>query len=295
MLQSYLNAKYKYALLFILLLVLFLLLLLYFAYIETRHNLKVVFLDVGQGDAIFVETPSGKQVLIDAGPDESVLYALEQQMPYLDKSLDLIMATHSDKDHIGGLPYVLKSYKAEYFYDPSLKNKKSRSAESLLNLLARDKNKNVKELSLKRGDVLDFQDGVKIIVYWPSARYPFSNSNSDSLAIKILYGNNSFFLDGDLPSYLEDILAMKDKRKLKSSVLKFAHHGSASSSSLLFLKTLSPEYAVVSAGKDNNYGHPSKAVLERAKDENIQVFDTRKNGWIYFESDGDLIHVKTER
>ena len=261
------------------------------------HVLKVVFLDVGQGDAILVETPNKHRILIDAGPSgPKLMRALSKELYFWQKDFDMALATHADKDHVAGFLDFLKVYKVDFVRTPyALDKKVAEFTDSLLLSLAKAKQKGAQELSLHRGSVIDFDDGVELIVYAPPESVPFHDTNSSSLTLKLVYGKTSFLLTGDLPDGMEKVLAMYDADKLRANVLKLGHHGSRNSSSLEFLATVRPEIVVVSAGLNNRYGHPHKKTMERVKSIGARVFRTDQQGNLRFISDGEQIVVTTEK
>ena len=265
-------------------------------YLQNRSVLKVAFLDIGQGDAIFIETPSKHKVLVDAGPNGArLLQELGAQMRFWDKYLDVIIATHADKDHIGGFIDLLKYYKVGAIYSPpDLQYKQSGVVEPLLLNIARQQNRGAKKLNLSRGSVIDFGDGVKIVVYFPKKNLPIEDSNASSIVLKVVYGDTSFLLTGDSPKNIERALSIIDKNKLKSDVLKLGHHGSRTSSSFEFLNFVHPKWAIISAGAHNKYGHPHKEVLNRLDKLSIKYLNTAKSGTIVFESDGQNLKVLSE-
>ncbi len=257
-----------------------------------NNSLKVVFLDVGQGDAIFIKSPSGHKILIDAGASGAeLLSALSRELYFWERDFDIVFATHADKDHIGGFIDFLKSYRVKYVAMPRLKSKGTELSESLLYNLAKQKNLGVKELYPKRGDIFDFGDSFKIYVYYPGSKLYFKDSNLNSLTLKLVYGKTNFLLSGDLPGEAEKVLALYDRGKLKSDVLKLGHHGSKTSSAWEFLKTVSPKFAVVSAAKNNNYGHPHGEIIKRVQDLGARILYTW-DGNLVFESDGESVFVK---
>ncbi len=259
---------------------------------RTNAKLKVVFLDVGQGDAIFIKSPSGHKILIDAGASGAeLLSALSRELYFWERDFDIVFATHADKDHIGGFIDFLKSYRVKFVAIPRLESKGTELSESLLYNLAKQKNLGVKELYPKRGEIFDFGDGFKIYIYYPSSKLHFKDSNLNSLTLKLAYGKTSFLLSGDLPYKAEKVLALYDREKLKSDVLKLGHHGSKTSSAWEFLKTVSPEFVLVSAARDNHYGHPHKEVIKKVQELGAKILYTWDGNQV-FESDGESIFVK---
>ena len=258
-------------------------------FIETRNGiLTVVFLDAGQGDAIFIEAPNGNQVLIDGGPNKSVLRQLSKVMPFYDRSIDIVIATHPDKDHIGGLPDVLQRYTVDFILESGVKNDTgtSRAFESAIL-----QNK-IKKIFAKRGMAITLGDDVFLNILFPDRDVSEVESNTASIVAQLVYKNTEFMFTGDSPKTIEEYLVFLDGEKLRSDVLKVGHHGSKTSSSESFVGYVSPEYAIISAGADNSYGHPHKEVVEILNQFGSAILNTKDNGAIVFKSDGENIVVK---
>ena len=258
-------------------------------FIETRNGiLTVVFLDAGQGDAIFIEAPNGNQVLIDGGPNKSVLRQLSKVMPFYDRSIDIVIATHPDKDHIGGLPDVLQRYTVDFILESGAKNDTgiSRAFESAIL-----QNK-IKRIFAKRGMAITLGDDVFLNILFPDRNVSEVESNTASIVAQLVYKNTEFMFTGDSPKTIEEYLVFLDGEKLRSDVLKVGHHGSKTSSSESFVGYVSPEYAIISAGADNSYGHPHKEVVEILNQFGSAILNTKDNGAIVFKSDGENIVVK---
>jgi competence protein ComEC len=254
---------------------------LLFFYLENNKSLKVVFFDVGQGDSIFIESPNGKQILIDGGPDNTVVSRLSKFMPFWDRSIDIVIATHGDSDHISGLPEVLKYYKVDLFID----NGKESDSEIYLILNNILKSKNIKRIKADSEQfiVLDKEREIYLDILHPSVEVGEVDTNDASVVSKLTYKGQSFLFTGDAGIYAENLMTQKYSRKyLKSNILKLGHHGSDTSSSLMWLKTINPDEVVISAGKDNRYGHPSDGILERLKALNIPFLETSKEGDIVY-------------
>lgn len=249
------------------------------------QNLTVAFLDVGQGDAIFIETPGGTQVLIDSGPDSSVVREVSEQMSFFDRSLDVILTTHPDKDHIGGFPAVLEHYTVSLALVPRV------TAETDIYTLFK------KMLSAERADIYEPLRG-KAIALGPNTTLTFLfpdrslvniDPNDASVIAKLTYGDTTFLLTGDAPDAVERYITILDKEMLDADVLKIGHHGSDTSTTLELLGYASPEYAVISAGADNRYGHPHTEVLAQLARFNVKTLGTYENGTIVFQSDGEEV------
>ena len=259
-------------------------------------RLTVTFLDVGQGDAIFIQTPSGKQLLIDGGPDPDALQReLGRVMPFWDRSLDLIVLTHPDADHLNGLVSVLERYKVSLVAETSVESESAQYA-SWRALAGRAETERVEAFA---GHELRTGDGVVISVLNPPADVPEWTPdlrNNSGVTLRVSYGGVSFLLPADIHRYTEEALVASGA-PLQATVLKAAHHGSATSSSQAFLNAVQPQLVVVSAGLDNKFGHPAPEVVERlmgAVGEG-NVFVTAEHGRVQFSTDGERLWRESER
>lgn len=250
--------------------------------------LCVVFLDVGQGDAIFIQSPEGKQLLIDGGRDQTVLRELGEVMKLSDRSIDFVMATHPDSDHITGLVDVLERYQVGHVIRTENKGD-SAIADSLERAIEAE---GVAVTYARRGQQLDLGGGVKLEILFPDIDPSKFESNTSSIVARLSYGDTSFLLTGDSPKSIEEYLVLLDGDYLKSDVLKAGHHGSRTSTSELFLEHVSPTYAVISAGKDNSYGHPHVEVTDLLFNNRVETFNTADHGRVVFWSDGKTVTPK---
>ena len=259
----------------------------FFIYKSNNHNnyLKVVFLDVGQGDSIYIEAPNGRQVLIDGGPDAKLLLSLAKVMPFADRSIDMLIATHPDSDHIGGFPILLDNYKVNSIIENGAIST-SAVYFSLEDKISKDK---VNKIIAHRGMhiILDDKKNIYMDILFPDRDITKLDSNEGSIVAKLVYGDNSFMFTGDAPIYSENLIEWNEKNNtLKSDVLKLGHHGSRTSSSILWLEKVNPEVTIISAGKDNRYGHPHQELLDRLSFLHIPFLSTYEVGNIIFKSDG---------
>ena len=257
------------------------------------HNkLTVSFLDIGQGDAILIKTPSGKKMLIDGGPNNLVLSKIEKEILYFDHDIDVMVETHPDADHITGLIPVLEKYNVhDILISPTESNTK----------IFNELDKHIKEEKAEThiatsGDVIDFHDGVMAYILYPPENYfPKKNDTNDaSVSIEIKYNNEIFLLTGDLPILREQKLITEGLSK-NITVYKAGHHGSKYSSGEELLTYIRPEYVVISAGKNNKYGHPDLETIERLQKYTKEIISTIDRGTISFITDGENIEVETEK
>lgn len=251
-------------------------------------TLTVAFLDVGQGDAIYIEAPNGNQILIDGGSNKSVLRELSKVMPFYDRTIDIVLATHPDKDHIGGLVDVLDRFEVETFIEPGVSSDTAVYA-SLVRHIEQNK---VESIIARRGQKIVLDDEVVFTILFPDRGVSGVGSNDASIVAQLVYGETEFLLTGDSPRKIEKYLVSVDGKNLKSDVLKAGHHGSKTSSSELFVGFVSPKYGIISAGRDNRYGHPHKEVLDVFEKFNIPLKNTAESGTIIFTSDGENIFVQ---
>jgi competence protein ComEC len=280
---------------FILFILGFLFLANFFAWIivfdlRSHKFLEVNFFDVGQGDAIFIETPTRHQILIDGGPSSKIIEKLAREIPFWDRSIDLIILTHPEKDHITGLLEILKRYKVDNILWTGIVRDIPEYKE-WLNLIGKEK-ANVK--IAKAGQKISCKNCQwKIEVFYPFESLEgmeFEDSNNTSIVSKLIFGDSSFLFTGDIYKDVEESLTLTSF-DLNSKILKVAHHGSKTSSSEKFLEKVLPEIAIISVG-ENDYGQPHKEVLETLKKYGIKVLRTDRGGDIKIISNGRSLDFK---
>lgn len=264
---------------------------IYIALFGVTENkiLKVAFLDVGQGDAIYIEAPNGNQLLIDGGPPSgATLRELGRVMPFWDRSLDVILVTHPDQDHIGGLPQVINRMQVDNFV--STENTSDTAVFKTLQKVAQQKIP--RHVLARKGEKIILDDGVEFEVLFPDRNTFGWETNTSSIVGRLTYGNKSFLLTGDSPQSVEKYLIGGSVGILWSTVLKLGHHGSRTSSSKEFLSAVNPEYAIISAGKSNTYGHPHKEVVDLLTKLKIPSMSTIDHGTIIFKTDGEFLEAR---
>ena len=261
--------------------------LIWYAVLREEHGgiLTVSFLDVGQGDAIFIEAPNGNQMLIDGGKNTRVLRELSSVMSFYDHSIDVVLATHPDQDHIGGLPSIFERFQIDYFIEPGV-DTRTGVYQELARVIDMEKSKNI----LARREMKIFlDDGAYVLVLFPDRDVSGMETNDASIVAKLVYGDTSFLFTGDSSQKIEKHLVSLDGKNLHSDVLKVGHHGSKTSTSELFLGFVSPEVSVISSGVKNPYGHPHAEIINRLLDFGSIVLRTDERGTIVVKSDGTTL------
>lgn len=259
-------------------------------------RLHVTFLDVGQGDAILIQTPNHQNILIDGGPDpQKINLGLSKKLSFWDRTIDLVISTQPQADHITGLVEVLQRYKVKQVLESGFPYD-SYIYQEWLNVI---KDKQIKHKITHAGQEIDLGNGTKLEMLNPPVKL-FQGTSHDvdnnGVVIKMRWGKVSFLFTADIRDEAEFEL-VSQRANLKSTVLKVAHHGSRTSTSTQFLAATDPEIAVISVGANNPFGHPDSEVVERLINrlgEN-KVYRTDKNGTIEFITDGERLWVKTER
>ncbi len=254
--------------------------------------LEVHFLNVGQGDATFIEAPGGTQVLIDGGPDTSVLRELGDVMGFFDREIDLVVATHPDMDHIGGLVDVLTRYDVKAILITDNKND-TPVAEAFLDAVSKE---GATILYARSGQILDLGSGASgsttLTILFPDRTVRDLESNTSSIVARLSYGSTDFMLTGDSPIAIEEYLVSLFGVGLESEVLKAGHHGSHTSTAATFVAAVDSEYAVVSSGKDNRYGHPHREVIEILTNAGAVIHNTAEQGRVTFVTDGQTVSLE---
>ena len=251
---------------------------------ETPKELTVTFIDVGQADSILIQTPGGRNILIDAGnaADFSVIKACLDAAGV--RRLDVVVATHPHEDHIGSMASVIKAFDIGKIYMP----KAVTTTKTYENLLLAIKEKGLKVTEAKGGISIETGDSLITAEILAPNSSEYDDMNNWSAVIKLSYGKTSFLFTGDAEDVSEREMLEKNY-DLKADVLKVGHHGSISSTTARFLSAVSPKYAVISVEKGNDYGHPAAAVMNRLKQAGIPVYRTDESGTIVCVSDGETI------
>ncbi|KKP85861.1 hypothetical protein A3B84_01180 [Candidatus Nomurabacteria bacterium RIFCSPHIGHO2_02_FULL_35_13] len=265
------NCK-KYLLFFLIFLLLLANIFIFYLDWQSSHrDLTFAMLDVGQGDALFIESPTGTQILIDGGPPRKILNQLSRVMSPFDRSIDAIFITNPDQDHIAGFLDVLKIYKVDKIFEPGTLTD-SKIYQNLKNEINKN---NIPDILAKKGMKLNIGGGAVIDILFPDRDVSSWTTNDGSIVARLSYGSTSVMLTGDSTTKTENIILKENSEtRLRSTILKVGHHGSRTSTSPEFVKAVSPRYALISDGKDNKYGHPHKETLDTLSLFGVEIFRT---------------------
>lgn len=254
---------------------------------DKKEMLEVHIIDVGQGDSILIQTPSNKKILVDSGDEDSERIIKSYLKKEKINSIDIVIATHPDSDHIGSLDYIVKKFKISNIYMTN----QSVNTSCYRNLIQACNDKNLTPNYLYKGDTITIDEHTEILVLSPS--YIQDDNNLNSIVFNLKYKNKSFLFTGDCEKSNEiDIINSFDLEDI--DFLKVAHHGSSSSSSPEFIKEISPDVAVISCGYKNQYGHPHQSTIDSLSSNNVTTYRTDINGDMIFYSDGNTIITKNK-
>jgi competence protein ComEC len=250
---------------------------------DLKENIKIIFLDVGQGDAALIQTGDRQNILIDGGPDKGIIYKLDQYIPFYARQIDLMVLTHPDPDHLNGLIEVARRYEVKNFVYNGVDDE-SVDYRQFLNDL--DLKNTVKKI-VWQGEKIDFQNGyLEFIFPFESVKgINFKDDNPGCLVFKLVVGEKKVLFTGDASQEVEKELLGKNI-DLSADILKVGHHGSKSSTSLNFLQKIKPTFSVISVGAENKYGHPNLRVLKNLESVKSQILRTDQLGDIIFEING---------
>jgi len=256
---------------------------------EKAGDLQVIFFDVGQGDSILIQTPSGHDILIDGGPDSSVLSKIGRQLAFYDHSIDLIVLSHAHSDHVAGLVDVLKRYDVNKVLYTGVDHS-SPDFIAWKNLI---EEKNIEMEIPIAGHVYQF-DNVSLEILFPfediSAK-EIKDLNDTSIVARLDYGQSCFLFTGDAPATIEEEL-LQHGSNLECDILKVGHHGSKYSSSLDFLRAIDSEQAVIQSGEGNTFNHPHRLILKRLGGLGMEILRNDEMGDVELQSDGTEIWLK---
>lgn len=256
-------------------------------YINTNNDLlKVHYLDVGQGDSIFIELPNNETMLIDAAES----YQSENIINYLKnlnyKKIDYVIGTHPHTDHIGGLKDIINTFEIGKIYMPKVVST-TKTYESLLMAI---KDKNLKINTAKAGTSIIDTDALKINILAPT-NSTYTELNNYSVVTKITYGSTKFLFMGDAEKLSENEI----KENVTADVIKIGHHGSNTSSSIDFIKKVNAKYGIISVGLNNKYNLPKEEIITNWENSGTKIYLTSINGTIRASSDGTNIKIESEK
>lgn len=249
-------------------------------------TLRVNYIDVGQGDSIFIQLPNNESMLIDAGE----AFEADNVINYLNnlgiKKIDYVVGTHPHTDHIGGLEEVINTFDIGSIYMPRASST-SKTYEDLLTAIS---NKGLKVKTAKSGVVVLDDNNLKLEFIAPNSDN-YSELNNYSAVLKLTYLDNTFLFMGDAETLSENEITSN----VDADVIKVGHHGSDSSSSLEFVKKVSPEYAIIMVGEGNSYNHPYQSIIDRYESVGAKVLRTDLDGNIVCDSDGVDVTCKGDK
>jgi len=257
-------------------------------YFFSEKNLKIIFLNVGQGDAILIRTIKGENILIDGGPNKNIIFKLDSYIPFYERKIDLMILTHPDPDHLNGLVEVLKRYPTRKVFYNGVKDNDLTYSEFLKII----EEKKIEKEVVWLGKNFEFKNG-KIEIFYPFENLSgleFKNDNDSSIVFKLTYGKIRILFTGDATKKIEEKL-IENNLDLEAEILKVAHHGSKDSTSLNFLEKVKPIYAIISVG-ENKFGHPSLRVLKNLEKIKTKVLRTDQLDDIIFETNGVDLKLK---
>lgn len=253
----------------------------------------IYMLDVGQGDSFLIQAPNGRQLLIDGGKDSKVLAELAKVMPLGDRSIDVMIATHPDADHVGGLASVLGRYQVGLFMTTQATSDTDVYTE-LMKIVA---DQQIPAYYARQGMtlMLDKEHTTKFSILFPDRDTSGWETNTASVVGRLDIGKTSALFTGDSPISIEQYLVKANPKELNVDILKLGHHGSKTSSSIEYLHAASPILTLISAGYRNSYGHPAAEVVTRLASLKIPSISTIDKGTVTLSSDGVKWATKTEK
>lgn len=259
------------------------------------NNVRIITLDVGQGDSILIRLPRNIDILVDTGPDDRLLAQLGQHMAFRDTTIELLVISHFHSDHIGGIPALLSRYTVdEIWYAPS--TAQTMIAETVRQLI---QNRHIIAKTVAAGDVLQEEQWELLVLHPPNHDPPPTAEVHDTtIALRFRYGRFCILLTGDLHFEHEEILidiAQKLGQSLHCAALKVTHHGSATGSGTALLQAVQPAVALISVGQKNRYRHPAPATLQRLQEIGASIYRTDVHGTVTIETDSNTFWTKTEK
>jgi len=260
-------------------------------WIDSSNNLlSVYYLDIGQGDSVLVRTPDRKYMIIDGGPDNTILGEIGEILPFWVRKIDIVIVTHPDTDHIGGLVDFISRYDV----DTIIFNDIVFNSVLFREFKIRIQEYEISTIHPVAGNELQLGCCVKLDVLWPDSLEQAEKlgSNDSSVTVILNYGEVSMFMGGDLPiEYEEDAV---ENENIDVDILKLGHHGSRTSTSEKFLAKIKPEVAIISCGADNKFGHPHQEVIDIVDEHGAKIYRTDISGRVKVSSDGKEYWIETK-
>lgn len=258
---------------------------------DNARDLEIDFFDIGQGDAIFIQTPAHQTILIDGGRDGLAAEKIATELPFGQRTIDLVIVTHPDLDHVGGIPAVLRRYRVGMLFMIDA----TRSLPVYQELIRLAEEQHIPIRHVTAGDMVRFSSDVTMDILAPEKGATATGDlNNSSIVGKLTYNTRSFLFTGDAEFESEDRM-IGTHAPLAVDILKIGHHGSRYSSSERFLRAVHARAGVISAGARNTYGHPHPDVLRRMADQHMNAYRTDTQGTVEMTSDGEFITITTEK
>ena len=258
--------------------------------IQDEKELRVHYIDVGQGDSILIQY-DGKNALIDAGISSKMQTVDEYLQNNAVEKIDVLIVSHPDSDHIGGMSGIIDRYDIGEIYMPPVSEDLVPTSKVYINMLTSISTKGLQITLKEAGDKIPFGN-LEFICVAPEGE--FSSLNNSSLCLRLVHGENSFLFTGDMEKSSERVTLQKGY-DVSATVLKVGHHGASGSSTEAFLDAVSPEYAVISVGEGNRYDHPNESVLKALEERKIKIYRTDWNGNVVIVSDGVDLAITTQK
>ena len=246
-------------------------------------DLKIIFLDVGQGDATMITTPMGKQILIDTGAKGTISQKIAKYMPVSDHSLDMLILTHPDLDHVGGGLSIINNYEVDVLLHSGL----LAGAPMYEAFAERSTQLGIPAITAQAGQKIELEPDLYLQVMSPYPGLDTMEPNDFSVVMRLVYGDTSALLMGDATKFIETDMVNMYGDIIQSDILKVGHHGSQTSTSEDFVGVVNPQYGVISASCNNNFGHPHGSVLATLFKAGVEVLGTCEEGDIVFTSNGE--------
>lgn len=251
-------------------------------------EMKLHFLDVGQGDSCLVILPNKEVMLIDAGTSDKESTVVNYIKDLNISKIDYLVMTHPDADHIGGMSSVIDNFEIGNIY---MTNKTS-TTKTFEDLLGKIDDNNMNITIPKANEIISEDNDFEVKLVSPIKEY--DDNNDMSLVLQITHNENSFLLMGDASSEVEEDI-LNSNPNISADLIKIGHHGSSYSSSANFIEQVSPKFAIISSGNDNQYGHPSNMTLETLNKFSVKIYRTDQLGHIIASSDGNTINITNKK